>query len=246
MKRTLAAIFSLLASASISHAMIVADSVIDWNAARNDGLRTFSAPVTPGDPLDEAQQGHADSTDSGNWFYGFGSNSAGELFGGGIGQLEVWYPGSGWGRNFTGSAVVGVTGLAPLGSPPSINLVSNRSWESQGDFAGQTLYAIMTYTVGGSTLDGVTVSLANPGFNQLVTVHGPADAGQTFEKILAFTDSENAKIVAGLGPNNNFNNDNIQMSLVISTVIPEPSTALPLGVVILALVLLRRRRTSAL
>jgi hypothetical protein len=71
-------------------AALIADSEADWDTYRNDGLDLGGNPVAPGSKNDAVPQGHADSSGSGSWLYGYYDTSEPTVDPATFTQLPFW------------------------------------------------------------------------------------------------------------------------------------------------------------
>lgn len=236
------AVSVLFASGQVG-AVPVADSIADFNAARNDGIGVGGVMVVAGSATDAAQQLHIDGSGSGDWRYGFGNSGDGQSFSGGFPLLDTWN-GSAWvGTN--GPAIVSATTQAPNGSTINSDSLTYRRWTSNGAFAGETLTARLAVTLNSPASDGVTIIL-NVGntLEDITAVLTPDTFGQEQVFEVDFTDMAGNWVLAavdpqGIGPANasNFFNDGVSIQL---TIVPAPASA---GVLVLGgCVAIRRRR----
>lgn len=221
----------------------IADSMIDFTNAANDGIGVGGAPVTPGSPLDAAQQFHTDSTGSGDWRYGYGTRADGGSFGGGFPLLSVW-DNTFWTE--TGSvATVRASGQHPFASSFGADSLTYRRWTSNGAHTGETLTARLSVTLNSDLSDGVTIIFnVNNVAGHITALIEPGLAGveQTFE--IDFVDVPDNWVLVAVDPSgidppsaNNFLHDFTQTRL---TIVPAPGAAALMGLGVAACG--RRRR----
>ncbi|MEM9065324.1 MAG: hypothetical protein AAGB51_07520 [Planctomycetota bacterium] len=225
----------------MAHAGVIADSLDDWVAAINDGIGIGGTSVAAGSATDVAQHGHADSSGSGSWDYGWGTSGDGSRFAGGFNNFANWSNGS-W-THIEGA--IGSTGMSPVGGSPLSDPMVWRRWQSNGANTGQTLTVRVAATLRNAASDGVTLSIFGSGLvgGDLFLIP-PSETGveQVFEFDLI--DSANANLVIGLRPEgvgpNDINNFFFDSTNVRVTILPSPGSAVLLAAGGIAMVNRRR------
>lgn len=232
--------------------VILADSVADWDAARNNGIDNSGNLVTAGSLLDAAEQGHA-ATSNGIWNYKGTNGPAGGTFSGSPGFLD-WNPADG--QYSTGLPVIGRTRMTS-NSTLSGNEHSVREWFGSG-LNGELLNISGSFTTNPSTAPEGPL---NNGMHVYVIINSfvlgearLAPNSQTysfnFENVLVVGPNPRIRFAAGpdgptpAHPAQDFFNDGVQFNGKIELVtadVPEPMSAMLL---LSGLAFLRRRRKS--
>ena len=218
---------SAFAANGHASAAVIADSVADFDAARDDGIGVGGTMVAPGSADDAAQQFHTDGSGAGDWQYGFGNSGDGQSFSGGFPLLSTWN-GSAWIGASGGPARVSATTQAPNGSTINSDSLTYRRWTSNGAFAGETLTARLAVTLNNAASDGVTVILNVANSLDITAVLTPETVGQEQVFEMDFTDAAGNWVLAaidprGVGPTDatNFFNDSVNIQL---TIVPAPTS----------------------
>lgn len=95
MLRIVSLVLSLCCADTALAATLLAHSVNDWDAARQDGIGVAGVPVVPGSAADAPQAGHADTSGLGSWRYISVHSPTGGSFGGAPIVLTDWRDGIG-------------------------------------------------------------------------------------------------------------------------------------------------------
>jgi hypothetical protein len=240
----------ILVLSSSLQAAIIADSEADWTTYRNDGIDENGSSVTPGSKDDAVQQGHADSSGTGSWEYGYYDVSDSNSFS----QLPFWENGD----TAPGHLGQGFWGLNEVGGVQSHQLRINDATRQHPSFTNSfpdddavrrwTSGVAGTVTVSGEVQRPSGEGSGRDGIIAMFFLDGTELTDERIEIVSAYDHDVRTyefDVSVGIGSTLDFvvddrNNTSGDLTVFTATIIPEPAS---LALVLLGtLVFLRRRR----